>query len=203
MSMGSQPSVSQWIVGAQRGEDAAVQALWEQYFARLVQLARQKLMNMPCRMVDEEDVALSAFVVFCRAAAAGRFPDLTNRDDLWRLLITLTAQKAIDHARCEGRAKRGGGQILGESVLGCGDSSKPGELADVVGDEPTPEFAASMAEECDRLLRLLNDDLRRIALAKMEDYTNQEIAERQDCSVSTVERGLRLIRKIWRREISA
>jgi DNA-directed RNA polymerase specialized sigma24 family protein len=60
-----------------------------------------------------------------------------------------------------------------------------------------------VAEECDRLLGLLNDDLRSVALAKMEDYTNQEIAEKLGCSLSTVERSLRLIRKIWRSPTTA
>jgi DNA-directed RNA polymerase specialized sigma24 family protein len=71
-----------------------------------------------------------------------------------------------------------------------------------VGDSPTPEFAATMADECARLLGQLDDDLQQIALAKMEDFTNQEIAGKLDCSVSTVERSLRLIRKIWQREMA-
>jgi DNA-directed RNA polymerase specialized sigma24 family protein len=153
---------------------------------------------MPRRAADEEDVALSAFASFCQAAEAGRFPQLTDRDDLWRLLMTITAHKAIDQTRQEGRTKRGGGRVRGESALAFGNPQDTDDgLAQVVGDSPTPEFAAMMAEECSLLLAQLDDDLRRIALAKMEDYTNQEIAARLDCSVSTVERGLRLIRKIW------
>ena len=74
-------------------------------------------------------------------------------------------------------------------------------LAEVVGDSPTPEFAAIMAEECSLLLSSLDEELQQVALAKMENYTNQEIAERLDCSISTVERSLRLIRKIWQREM--
>lgn len=74
-------------------------------------------------------------------------------------------------------------------------------MADVVGDTPTPEFAAMMAEECRRLLEKLADaDLRALALAKMEGYRNEEIAEQFDCSMRTVERRLHLIRKKWERE---
>ena len=40
-----------------------------------------------------------------------------------------------------------------------------------------------------------------MALAKMEGYTNEEIVGKLNCSLSTVERGLRLIRKIWQREM--
>ena len=113
MSSEADFSVSRWIVGAKAGESAAVRALWQRYFQQLVCLARQKLAGTSRRAADEEDVALSAFASFCRAAEEGRFPDLAARDDLWRLLMRLTARKAVDQARREGAAKRGGGQSTG------------------------------------------------------------------------------------------
>jgi DNA-directed RNA polymerase specialized sigma24 family protein len=199
----SQPSISQWILGAKGGQSQAVHALWGRYFEQLVHLARQRLAALPRRAADEEDLALSAFASFCRAAEEGRFPDLTGRDDLWRLLITITARKATDQARHDGRAKRGGGRVRGESALAFGDPGDTSHGLDaVVGDSPTPEFAAIMAEECSRLLNSLEDDLQQVALAKLEARTNQEIGDRLDCSVSTVERSLRLIRKIWQREMA-
>jgi DNA-directed RNA polymerase specialized sigma24 family protein len=67
-----------------------------------------------------------------------------------------------------------------------------------VGNEPTPEFAAQVAEECQRLLDMLPDDeLCSIAVWKMEGHTNEEIAGLLGCAVPTVERRLRLIRKCW------
>ena len=192
-------SVSRWIVGAKAGESAAVRALWQRYFQQLVRLARQKLAGTSRRAADEEDVALSAFASFFRAAEEGRFPDLAGRDDLWRLLMRLTARKAVDQARREGAAKRGGGQVHGESALAQGDPSWDEDgLAEVIGETPTPEFAAMMAEECSRLLAHLDDDLRAVAVAKMEDCTNREIAQKLDCSLATIDRRLRLIRSLWR-----
>ena len=113
--MKSQPelSISQWVLGAKRGDSQAIGALWQCYFERLVRLARQKLAAAPRRVADEEDVALSAFASFCRAAQAGRLPDLADRQGLWRLLIRLTAEKAVDQARRKGRVKRGGGRVRG------------------------------------------------------------------------------------------
>jgi DNA-directed RNA polymerase specialized sigma24 family protein len=199
MAAESEPSVSEWILGVKRGNREAADALWQRYFARLVHLARNRLSRSRRRDADEEDVALSVFASFCRAAEEGRFPDLADRDDLWRLLIVLTAQKAIDLVRRQRRAKRGGGRVRGESALASAEwSESPQGLAEIVGNTPTPDFAAMVAEECARLLGLLNDDLRAVALAKMEDYTNEEIATKLDCSLSTVERSLRLIRKIWK-----
>lgn len=196
--MQREESVSQWIVGAKQGDCQAVQELWKRYFEQLVRLARAKLGGMSRRVADEEDVVLSAFASFCRAAKQGRIPQLADRDGLWRLLIKLTAQKAVDQRRHEGCVKRGGGHVRGESALAHHEASQSIEGLDrVIGDAPTPEFAAIAAEQCSRLLDCLNDELRPLALAKMEGYTNEEIAEKFDCSLSTVERSLRLIRKIW------
>ena len=59
-------------------------------------------------MADEEDVALNAFDSFCRDAKAGRLPQLDDRDDLWRVLLVITGQKALDLVRHETAGKRGG-----------------------------------------------------------------------------------------------
>ncbi len=82
-------SVSTWL-GRLRAGDSAAAALWRRYHSQLVELARGHPSRSVRRAADEEDVALSAFAAFCAGAAAGRFPDLTDRHDLWRLLFTLT-----------------------------------------------------------------------------------------------------------------
>jgi DNA-directed RNA polymerase specialized sigma24 family protein len=58
-----------------------------------------------------------------------------------------------------------------------------------------------MAHECRHLLERLGDpSLQCLALAKMEGYSNKEIAGQLGCSVRTVERRLRLIRDKWKHE---
>jgi DNA-directed RNA polymerase specialized sigma24 family protein len=196
-------SVSQWLSRLKAGDPGAAQPLWERYFRRLVGLARRRLRRAPCRASDEEDIALSVLDSFCRAAAAGRFPRLNDRHDLWHLLVTLTARKAYDRAHHERRRKRGGG-VRGEQepAHAGGRAAQSGGLAELVGREPTPEFAALVADECNRLLgRLPDDGLRAIALRKMEGYTNEEIAAQAGLAPATVERRLRLIRKIWEGEL--
>jgi hypothetical protein len=59
-------SITAWIQQLKEGDRGAMQHLWERYFERLVTLARDKLQGLPCHMVDEEDVALSALKSFCR-----------------------------------------------------------------------------------------------------------------------------------------
>jgi DNA-directed RNA polymerase specialized sigma24 family protein len=196
--MSSTP-ITLWINQLQAGDAVAAQRLWEAYFVRLVSLARRKLEGSRRRVADEEDVALSAFDSFCRGARDGRFPQLTDRDNLWRLLVVITARKAQDQVEWERRLKRGGGLVQGESaLLSPSGPEEEGGLAQVASAEPTPEFAAQMAEELQRLLARLGDDqLRSIAVWKMEGYSNEEIATRLACATPTVERRLRLIRSLW------
>ena len=55
----------------------------------------------------------------------------------------------------------------------------------------------SLTEECRELLSVLDPQLREIALMKLEGYTNEEIAERKDRSVRTIERYMEMIRGRW------
>src|SRR5262245_25848249 len=201
--MASPESVTHWIGRLQAGDAAAAQRLWECYFQRLVALARQKLQGVPRRAADEEDVALSAFDSFCRGAERGRFPQLHDRNDLWRLLIVITSRKALALVTHERRQRRGAGGVLDEAGLrgprGC--PTPHAGLEQVVGREPTPEFAAQVAEECQRLLdRLGNGELRLVALWKMEGYSVDEIAAKLSCAPRPVDRKLWVIRTLWEQE---
>jgi DNA-directed RNA polymerase specialized sigma24 family protein len=194
-------SVTRLIGGLKAGDAEAAAALWERYFARLVELAKQRLGRASRRVADEEDVAISVFDTLCRGAVAGRFTQLADRDDLWRLLIAITQQKAVDQIRRLTRDKRGGGAVRGDSVFiklaADGDGSVQGFEA-VLSADPTPELLASMDEEYQRLLALLrNDTLRQIAIWRMEGYSNEEIAGRLRCTTRSVERKLKLIREKW------
>jgi DNA-directed RNA polymerase specialized sigma24 family protein len=196
-------SVTHWVRELQAGNHEAAQKLWESYFQRLVALARAKLKNRPWGLADEEDVALSAFASFCRRAGEGRFPQLLDRDDLWQLLVVITGRKAADLVEQECRQKRGGGKVQGEADLDGPEDFSGMEVGieQLLGSEPTPEFAAQVADECRRLLALLdNAELRSIALWKMEGYTNAEIADKLGYVTVTIERRLRLIRRLWAKE---
>jgi DNA-directed RNA polymerase specialized sigma24 family protein len=193
-------SITRCILGLREGQSQAAAELWDCYYARLVALARKKLKAAPRRVADEEDVVLSAFDSFCRGAEQGRFPDLADRDDLWQVLVMLTARKAANQLKFELRQRRGGGRVRGESAFleRLGDEAGVAAIDQVVGSEPTPQFAAQVAEQCQELLQQLDDpSLTAIALAKMEGYTNDEIAGRLRIQTRTIERKLRLIREIW------
>jgi DNA-directed RNA polymerase specialized sigma24 family protein len=198
--MDPQATITVWIDQLKAGQREAAQPLWERYFHQLVRLAQKKLRAGPRAVADEEDVVISAFKSFYLAAEQGRFPQLNDRDDLWRLLVVMTERKALNLLRDHKRLKRGAGAVRGESVfaISASGSAEAGGLGQVPGREPTPAFAALVAEECQSLLDALDDDmLRQVALAKMEGYSNEEIGQRLDLALRTVERKLALIRRIW------
>jgi RNA polymerase sigma factor (sigma-70 family) len=198
-------TVTVWLDRLRTGEPAAAQKLWASYFERLVHLVRRHIQGLPRRAADEEDVALSAFDSFCRGAGAGRYPDLNDRHDLWRLLVAITEHKALRLIEYERRLKRDYRKTRHASALPEDDpSGGPGPLAGLPGREPDPRFAAEVADRCRALLaQLPNDRLRLVAVRKMEGYTHDEIARELGCSVMTVQRKLALIRKIWRAEATA
>jgi DNA-directed RNA polymerase specialized sigma24 family protein len=198
MSSDAQGSITRWIAALKAGETAAVQPLWERYFARVVELARLRLRSSHRKDAgsDEEDAALSAFDSVCAGVARGRFPQLSDRDDLWRLLVVITTRKVNAQVRRNLRQKRGSGHVRPVSELpGCG--SDDDLLAQAVGTEPTPEFAAMVAEEYRRLLERLDDHtLRQVAVLRMEGHTTDEVALQLGCARRTVARQLALIRRI-------
>jgi DNA-directed RNA polymerase specialized sigma24 family protein len=192
-------SITQYIQQLQGGSPEAAQLLWEHYFGRLVHVARQMLQDTPRGMADEEDVALEALHSLCRGVQHGRFPELCDRQSLWRLLMVITWRKALDRQEHEHCQKRGGGRVRCEAdLLG---RSGSGNLDRAVSPEPTPELAALVADQCRLLLDALGEDvLRTVAQRKLEGYTNVEVARQLGCSVASVERKLRRIRGIWEEE---
>lgn len=190
--------VTEWLGRLAQGDQVAVEVIWERYFSRLVRLAQKRLKSLPRRVADEEDVALSAFHSFYRGMAAGRFPRLSDRRDLWRLLVTITARKAAAQFKRHVAQKRGAGKVRGESALGGGRSEPIGGIDRVLGREPSPELAAMLAETCRHLLGRLDDEtLRTVALCKLEGCDCEEIAERLSCTVRTVQRKLQRIAEKW------
>jgi RNA polymerase sigma factor (sigma-70 family) len=179
-------SVTRLIRAAQQDRDSAVGPLLAAYFDRLVQLARKRLQDLPGMANYDEDLALRSFYsVYRRVRDPERPLQLTGRDDLWRLLATRTISRAIDLIR-----RHRPGEVPG--------AFDPEQL---LAREPTPEEAIATADECRRLLDLLEEpELRQIALWKVEGYTNEEIAARLDCVPRTVERKVSRIRLLWKHE---
>ncbi|QDV18895.1 RNA polymerase sigma factor [Gimesia panareensis] len=196
-------TVTQWIDQLKTGDADAAQRLWESYFLEMVEVARKKLQGAPRAVADEEDVALSAFKSFCLGAQNGRFSQVTDRENLWPLLVAITSHKSVDLIRQENRKKRGGSGTSGTESERKREN-KPVDFEEIIQHQPSPEFTVQLAEELERLLDLLDktgdSTLRQVALAKMEGETTTEIAEQLNCARRTIERKLQLITRLWQED---
>lgn len=175
--------------------------VWTEFFPRLIGLARKRLADLPCRDFDAEDVAQSALKSFFRGQQEDRFGRLTSRDEMWRLLATITARKVTRQRRRMMADKRGGGDVRGESVFlrpGSGEDSTVPGLGGISGGHKMPETIEEILQTCGDLLEQLPDDkLRRTAIMRLEGYSNQEIADELNCSVARTKQRLQRIRELW------
>ena len=192
--------LTQWLTELANGDEQATQQLWEMYFEKLVRLAKRKMDGLSLRAADEEDIALSAMNSFCRGMAAHKFDEIAGADELWKLLVTITARKTCAQRRQHFAQKRGGGRVRGESIFQtCGNNSfEDAGIGEVLGHEPTPELAIGLAENCKEMIDSLEDEIQqKIVLLALEGYRTPEIAEKLGCVRRTVERKLQLVREKW------
>ena len=160
--------------------DAAVRALWERYFNEMARRAQARLGNAPRCLNTGEDVALSAFFSFVDRAAKGKFPSLSDRHELWRLLIRITVCKAANQHRRPSPCPRNGV-----------------EIARLVSRDDSPDVLAMLEEELTRLRGALRPDCQAVADRKLQGCTNPEIAAELGWSTRKVERKLSIIRDTW------
>jgi RNA polymerase sigma factor (sigma-70 family) len=196
--MSGDGSVTHWLkqLACEDGS-VAERELFDRYFGKLVQLARQKLSAAPRAVEDEEDLALSTIDSFFRRAADGQFPDLSRRHELWSLLVTIVTRKAVNRLKKDRALKRGGRHNESDQFRQEGDGHFRA-FAELIADEPAPEALAELNEELHRRLSLLDGEmLREVALLRLEGFTNQEIAEQLNVAERTVRRKINRIRQEW------
>jgi RNA polymerase sigma factor (sigma-70 family) len=185
------------------GSPDSQEKLWARCFATIVRVARQRLGSAPRRVSDEEDVAVGVFNNLFRAGSEGRLPKITDRESLWRLLISMTANSAKNAIRDERREKRGGGRVRGESIADLThlnlSTDGPSALDNLIADQPTPDSIVAIDELIRQWLdRLPDDEHRKVALLRLEGYTNEEISNSTKISLRTVERRIKKIREVWK-----
>jgi RNA polymerase sigma factor (sigma-70 family) len=201
--MDSPASVTRLIYLLRSGDmavrDMAASMIWQRYFRDLLSLARRNLDRRARHRADEEDVLQSMFRSFCARQARGDFR-LADRDELWRLLVTITLRKARNMSKAHRRDRRDVEREQPAAVTEAGSDSKAmsWELEQMDAAGPSPMEAALLSEALEKRLESLVDyDLRQIALWRLEGYSNREIAEQLDCTERSVERKLERIRSKW------
>jgi DNA-directed RNA polymerase specialized sigma24 family protein len=182
--------ITQWIAGAKRHDPDSERALWNHYFERVVRLARSRMFALQGSVYDEEDAAISAINSVFRGLQTSRFPNLHDRSNLWRILVLVTKRKLRAQWRRETAQRRG--------EQAAEDPSRDITIEEVICEEPSPDFVAQMMDQTEHLLDQLADEtLRRIAILKLDGFTNDEIAIRLQCTSRTIRRKMERIRDRW------
>jgi len=191
-----------WIEGLNEGDQEVATEIFQQHLAVLKRLAKNRLPPGVRRLADEDDIANSVFKSFFKGIKNDRFPQLETDDDLWQILGMLVKNKVAGQIRYLSRKKRGGGKVRGESIFTSqGGDSMLGGLNNLPSAQQTADQAMQAQEEFDEMLAKLPDDqLREIAVLKLNSLTNREIASKLDISERSVERKLQRIRNRWEAE---
>ncbi|MDA7978115.1 MAG: ECF-type sigma factor [Pirellulales bacterium] len=196
----STSSITVWLEGLAKGDSVAAQEIWNRFFTRLVEQCRLKLRDRVSRgIMDEEDIAISAFESFCRGAEQQKFSQLNDRSDVWQILLVLAERKAVNAVRYHSRLKRGAFRVRNISEFDSPeDGGSPMDIADA---EPLPDFVVAVTDEFKYLIGLLkkHDQLYRVAMLKLENHSNAEIAKCIGKTVRTVEYKLKRIKELWKR----
>ncbi len=177
-----------WLEGLVRGDGPIVAEFWAAYGQRLQQLAASRLAPALQRRVGPEDVVQSVCRTFFRRAQAGEFA-LADSAALWRLLCGITLAKTRQKARFHRRKKRA---VDREQDVILGSESRDAEYQPAA-DQPTPQQAAEFADELFHLMQQLDAEQQQLVELKLEQATNEEIAERMGCSERTVRRLLKRV----------
>ena len=189
--------ITDWLYAFRHGSDTAANWLWQVYYERIVELARERLGQTNKRVADEEDVAQDAFKSVFVGLSSGRYADVRNRYEFWGLLVVVTVRKAINQIKHDRRLKRGGGRIYDEAAIRELIPAASG-IDQLLADQKTPEFLAMMYEQAERLFAAVDDEHQaKIVTWKLEGYTNEEIAQNLGCSAKTVGRKVQAIREMW------
>ncbi|MFM7057825.1 MAG: ECF-type sigma factor [Planctomycetota bacterium] len=188
-------SVTILLQQIRRGQQDAVQPLFDLYFGRLAALGKTLLPERFRRVSDGEDLALEVLAAFFAAADSGSLPELKTRSDLWRVLARRLQQRAASEIRRQTTQKAGDGRVRGESVFIASSELDPGSGLDQTADYRLDDALRELHQE---LIERLDDPLlRNIATLLLEGHTVDDIAARLDRSRATIYRKLELIREAW------
>ena len=144
-----------------RNDCVAAETLFTRYADRLVRLARSRLSGKLTARVDPEDVVQSAYRSFFLLARDG---DATIRDsgDLWRLLVRITLRKVYRNAR---RHLADGRSVSREEPWPEADDD-----VTALSKEPSPDQAAELVDELERIMTPLKPHQRRIVELRLQGH---------------------------------
>ena len=177
------------FAGLRRGDVGSIAEFCRRYGPMIERLAERRLSAPLKRRIGADDVAQSVCRTFVRRAGEGEF-ELADGGGLWGLLCAIALTKIREQTRFHLRQKRSlRDERHLDSVTGEGERKVP----ETANSEPTPDAIAEVADTFDKLLVAFDEEERRIIELKLQDYTQEEIAERMQCSDRTIRRFLKRV----------
>lgn len=180
------------IEGLKSGDEAVLREFHAEFGPMLHGIADSRLAPGMRRRFDADDVVQSAFRTFFRRAQIGYFKFEDNQR-LWNLMCAITLTKLREKARFHTRQSRSVKRE--QSVEGAGKSAHA--RSELESRQPTPAESVDFADAFEALLGSLDEMEQKLVDLKLQDLTNDEVAETLGVSERTVRRMLnRLQEKI-------
>ena len=183
-------------------DPAFIEQLWDAFYPRmkLAVLGRVRAIRRP--VADESGIALSAFNSFIQHARNGKFPNLVDPDEMWRLVKQIAIRKTSDVRKNLLARKRGGGAtVVGQSDFS--DDSGYFQGINLASDKHgEPSEPVEVADLLNSLLHSLPDDRHRdVILLKLQGASVATIAECLNTTTRTIQRILKKIEERWQSEL--
>jgi RNA polymerase sigma-70 factor, ECF subfamily len=179
------------VNGLRNGDARIAQEFWDQYGPLLHKVAEGHLAHGLRRRVGPEDVVQSVCRTFLRRAQGGQF-QLADSESLWRLLCAIALTKIREQTRYHMRQRRG----LDQEVHGLPTAEESGaSVFPLQAPGPTPAEAAAFADQFEQLLASFDEEERQMIDLKLQEFTQEEIAQRLGCSERTVRRVLKRVQQ--------
>lgn len=182
------------IHGLRHGDNAVVREFCARYGDMLRRLADRHMTPGLQRRVDPDDVVQSVCRTFLRRVQLGQFT-LSDSESLWQLLCAITLTKVRMQARHHTSQKR---SLSREEAVG-DDAAVPEPPA----PGPAPDEAAEFADAYQKVLASLDAEERQVVELKLQDCTNEEVAQRLGSSERTVRRIVKRIQAAFVRTFEA
>src|SRR5580704_2699190 len=183
IAMPETPADDRDLVAAfKAGSETAARELFDRYCEKLMRLARRRIGQRMNTRVDPEDVIQSAFRTFFVHVRNDEFT-FEAEDDLFKLLVRLTVNKALRQIAHHRAAKRDPGKELGQG------SEENDFIANLTSQSPSPEVEVAVLDELERFLNKLPEFDRRVLELKLHGNSTTEIAE----TVGSYDRKIRRV----------
>lgn len=185
-AMESEEQWKSFVQGLASGSIDAQETFWSRYGAKLDAVTRRKFPPSLNRRIAPEDIVQSTCRSFFARVQDGRL-EVSDRDQLWGLLCAIALNKTRMKQRYHLAQRR---DLKREQEVIPGDPHEERPALEIAGSTPPPDEAVIFSEQLQRVMELLDGTEQQILQLKLENYTNQEIADRVNRSERTVRRAM-------------